>query len=446
MTTWHIRDFHPADMDSILRLWESSRLSGVEPVYALSEVLASCQEDQAVVAVEDDVVVGAAVARAAHDQGWIVFFGVDDQWLDQGIGSALLAAVESRIAPLGLTRLSFLVPDSEHRVEALAEAGFHDKKHLRYFEREIPVQRQDIGLLEKLGGRLLPRNLWNNVGGMKREKEMLERRLVLPLGDPDLAQQYGVVPPRAVMLFGPPGTGKTTFAKAIASRLEWPFVEVFPSRLASDPKGMAGALREIFLEISQLEHAVVFIDEVEEIAAQRKGDPPSPLQGVTNELLKIIPAFRDRPGRLLVCATNFIRTLDSAFLRHGRFDYVIPIGLPDAVARQAIWLRYIPESVAADVDLDLLVAKTDGFSPADIEFSARKASQHALETSVYGSPTDGSVTDDVQTIDDDAAAREPRATGPTTADYLQAISQTRATVSAEVVYEFQEDIKRIARL
>ena len=65
MTTWHIRDFHPADMDSILRLWESSRLSGVEPVYALSEVLASCQEDQAVVAVDDDVVVGAAVARAA---------------------------------------------------------------------------------------------------------------------------------------------------------------------------------------------------------------------------------------------------------------------------------------------------------------------------------------------------------------------------------------------
>lgn len=449
MTTWHIRDFHPADMDSILRLWESSRLSGVEPVYALSEVLASCQEDQAVVAVDDDVVVGAAVARAAHDQGWIVFFGVDSQWLDQGIGSALLAAVESKLAPLGLTRLSILVPDSERRVEALGDAGYLDKKHLRYFEREIPIQRQEIGLLDALGGRLLPRNLWNNMGGMQREKEMLERRLVLPLADPDLAQQYGVVPPRAVMLFGPPGTGKTTFAKAIASRLEWPFVEVFPSRLAADPKGLAGALREIFLEISQLEHAVVFIDEVEEIAAQRKGDPPSPLQGVTNELLKIIPAFRDRPGRLLVCATNFIRTLDSAFLRHGRFDYVIPIGLPDDVARQAIWLRYIPESVAENVDLDLLVSKSNGFSPADIEFSARKASQHALEKSVYGAASDGSAAEaaDVDAAaKTDAAARAPGATGPTTEDYLEAIAQTRATVSAEVVHEFQEDIKRIARL
>lgn len=447
MTNWHIRDFHPADMDSILRLWESSRLSGVEPVYALSEVLASCQEDQAVVAVDEDVVVGAAVARAAHDQGWIVFFGVDSQWLDQGIGSALLAAVESKLAPLGLTRLSFLVPDSERRVEALTEAGYQDKKHLRYFEREIPIQRQEIGLLDELGGRLLPRNLWNNVGGMQREKELLERRLVLPLADPDLAQQYGVEPPRAVMLFGPPGTGKTTFAKAIASRLEWPFVEVFPSRLAADPKGLAGALREIFLEIAQLEHVVVFIDEVEEIAAQRKGDPPSPLQGVTNELLKIIPAFRDRPGRLLVCATNFIRTLDSAFLRHGRFDYVIPIGLPDDVARQAIWLRYIPESVAQDVDLERLVSTSDGFSPADIEFSARKASQHALEKSVYGAASGGSAGDvDDTAKTDDAAARVRRATGPTTEDYLEAIAQTRATVSAEVVHEFREDIKRIARL
>ncbi|MEB0222569.1 ATP-binding protein, partial [Pseudomonas sp. AB12(2023)] len=83
----------------------------------------------------------------------------------------------------------------------------------------------------------LPRDLWAAVGGMRAEKELLERRLVMPLAEPDLAEQYGVVPPKAVVLFGPPGTGKTTFAKAIASRLEWPFVEVFPSRLAGDPKG-----------------------------------------------------------------------------------------------------------------------------------------------------------------------------------------------------------------
>lgn len=139
---------------------------------------------------------------------------------------------------------------------------------------------------------------------------------------------------------------------------------MFLSRLAADPKGLAGALRETFLKISELEHVVVFIDEVEEIAAQRGGEPPSATQGVTNELLKIIPAFREQPGRLLVCATNVIQALDSALLRHGRFDYVVPIGLPDVAARTAIWERYIPASVTGLIDLDVLVASSEGFSPA----------------------------------------------------------------------------------
>ena len=203
---------------------------------------------------------------------------------------------------------------------------------------------------------------------------------------------------------------------------------MFPSRLAGDPQGLAGALRETFLKISDLEHAVVFIDEVEEIAAQRGGEPPSPLQGVTNELLKIIPAFREQPGRLLVCATNFIRALDSALLRHGRFDYVIPIGLPDDAARQAIWEGYIPEPFADSVDLATLVAASGGFSPADIEYAARRASQQALERALV----------------DDSTDAEP--SGPGTDDYLAAIRSTRTTVSAQVAAEFLEDIERLARL
>jgi len=428
MTGWRLRDFHSDDLDGILRLWEEIKASDLEPVYGLSEVLASCQKDYAVVAVHGDEVVGAAVSRAAHAQGWVVFLATAQKWQSQGIGTALLAALESRMAPDGMTKLSALMPESETRVDAFLNRGFEMKKNLRYFERHIPVQREELKLLTELGGRVLPRDLWSKVGGMQREKDLLERRLVLPLAKPDLAEQYGVSAPKAVVLFGPPGTGKTTFAKAIASRLEWSFVEVFPSRLAADPQGLAGALRETFLKISELEHAVVFIDEVEEIAAQRQGDPPSAMQGVTNELLKIIPAFRDQPDRLLVCATNFIRALDSAFLRHGRFDYVIPIGLPDVAAREAIWERYIPSAVAGVVDLDTLVEKSEGFSPADIEYAAHRASQNALEKSLHS--------------DADAAGLA----GPSTTDYVDAILSTRTTVSAEVADEFLEDIERLARL
>lgn len=422
--TWKIRDAHAEDLEDVVRLWEASRTAGAEPVYALAEVLTSVTEDIAVVACVGDDVVGAAVARRAHNQAWVVFHNVADEFHGRGIGAALLAALESQVAEAGAAVLSALVPAEQSYLDAYRDAGFSEKKAVRYLERRLPVQREEIALLEELGGRVLPRGLWDGVAGMRHEKDLIEKRLVLPLAEPDLADRYGVAPPRAVVMFGPPGTGKTTFAKAIASRLEWSFVEVFPSRLAADPAGLAGALRETFRQIDDLEHAVVLIDEVEEIASHRRGDPPSPLQGVTNELLKIIPAFRERPDRLLVCATNFIRSLDSAFLRHGRFDYVIPIGLPDAEARTAIWSRFVPPAAADAVDLAAVVEASAGFTPADIEFAARRASQAALEAAVDGG---GSA-------------------GPTTADYLAAVSATRATVSDEVASQFAEDIETLARL
>lgn len=426
MSAIRLRDYQPADMDAILRLWDEVRSEGVEPVYALAEVLASCEKDHAVVAVHGETVLGIVVARAAHDQGWVVFLAVTAASRGAGIAGSLLAALEQRMAPQGLTRLSILVPDHQQQHGALTKAGFADRAHLSYFEREIPVKQRELTALRDLGGRILPRDLWGSIAGMQAEKELLERRLVMPLADPELAEQFGVEPPRSIVLFGPPGTGKTTFAKAVASRLQWPFVEVFPSRLAHGPQGLAGGLRETFATIAELDHVIVFIDEVEEIAAQRGGEPPSAMQGVTNELLKIIPAFRDSPGRLLICATNFIRALDDAFLRHGRFDYVIPIGLPDEAAREAIWSRYIPDAVEDAVDLEQLVANTDGYSPADIEFAARSASQSALEQSVFGAAGAG-----IQ--------------GPSTTDYLTAIAKTRATVSATVSSDFQEDIDALAR-
>lgn len=292
----------------------------------------------------------------------------------------------------------------------------------------MPVQRRELDLLKEVGGRIMPRHLWDAVAGMRQEKRLLEERLVTPLAQPDLADRYGVVPPRAVMLFGPPGTGKTTFAKAVASRLDWPFVEVFPSRLADASAGLAGALRQTFEAIGELEHAVVFIDEVEEIASRRRGDPPSPTQGVTNELLKLVAEFRESQGRLLICATNFVRSLDAAFLRHGRFDYVIPIGLPDTEARRAIWSRYVPTEAAPAIDFAALVEASEGLTPADIEYAARRASQDAL----------------VRALDSGAALGDepPLNTG----DYLAALRVTRATVSEETVREFVDDIDTIARL
>jgi transitional endoplasmic reticulum ATPase len=429
VSTPRVRDFHEDDLDRVVRVWEESRRPEWRPVYGLAEILGALRgEGVAVVVAVGEVVVGAAAARVAGDRAWVVVLALADDWRGRRLGTAMLTELEKRLMARGVHRLSALLADGETGVAAFRNCGY-ETRELTYFERVVALQPQEVGLLDELGGRMLPRNLWETLAGMEHEKELIERRVVLPLVDPDLAEEYGVMPPRAIVLFGPPGTGKTTFAKAVASRLDWPFVEVFPSRLAGSGNGLALALRETFTEIDELEHAVVFIDEVEEIAAVRGSKPPSPLQGVTNELLKIIPGFRERHGRLLVCATNFVRALDPAFLRHGRFDYVIPIGAPDAAARAAIWRRYIPPGVLERIDLDRLVEASERFTPADIEFAARKGSQQALELAVYG--------------DRD---RQPHASGPTTADYETALSETRPTLTKAIVDDFTEDIATIARL
>jgi SpoVK/Ycf46/Vps4 family AAA+-type ATPase len=239
------------------------------------------------------------------------------------------------------------------------------------------------------------------------------------LAKPELAERHGLVPPRAIVLFGPPGTGKTTFAKGIAGRLGWPFVELFPSRLAAESAaGLAAALREAFSLITELDSAVVFVDEVEEIAARREHQSQSQVPGVTNEMLKLIPAFREREDRLLVCATNSIRALDTAFLRHGRFDYLIPVGPPDAVAREAIWVRYLRTIPHDDLDMQAIVASCDLFTPADIEFAARKTAQLVFERAVFNEAQERATTEDV----------------------LRGIAETRPTLTPELIQAFEEDI------
>jgi transitional endoplasmic reticulum ATPase len=429
MPGWRIRDLHDDDLDQVVRIWDESRHTDMQPVYGLAEVLAAARAGGlAVVAVHEESVIGSAVARVAADRAWVLLLALAADFRGQGLGSAMLAELEKRATAAGVHRLASLLPPGETGAKAFVNSGY-TTRDLTYFERVIPIQAQEVTRLAELGGRVLPSGLWDQLSGMEYEKEVIERRLVLPLADPLLAEEFGVLPPRAVVLFGPPGTGKTTFVKAVASRLGWPFVEVFPSQLAAQGQsGVALALRETFTAIAELEHVVVFIDEVEEIAAVRGSKPPSPLQGVTNELLKLIPSFRERDNRLLVVATNFIRALDPAFLRHGRFDYVIPVGPPDGTARRAIWQRYLPsEAVRGEVDVAALVAATELFTPADIEFAARKGSQRALEAAVYGG--------------DDAATRRP-----TTEDYRQAIAETRPTLTPTIVEEFEQDIQTLARL
>jgi transitional endoplasmic reticulum ATPase len=295
MTAWRVRDFHDDDLDAAIRLWDDPIASPAAPVFGLSDLIAAVRSGApAVVAAVGDDLIGTAVASVGGTRATLMRISLAKAWRDRGIGSAMLIELERRLVVAGVGRIDCLLADaSEVGAVALDHAGYTARKDMVFYEKLGASGPGDVGVLDKLGGRLIRPGLWDQLGGMVREKELIERRIIMPLANPQLADRLGLVPPRAVILFGPPGTGKTTFVKGVASRLGWPFVELFPSRLAADsPAGLSGALREAFSLVEELEKVIVFIDEVEEIAGLRQPRTITAAQGVTNEMLKLIPPLQ----------------------------------------------------------------------------------------------------------------------------------------------------------
>jgi transitional endoplasmic reticulum ATPase len=416
-----VRDLDDAQLEHALRLWENG--SGDTPVaFSLADVLGAIAARQpALVALVDGEVAGAIAARVDGERAWVLRWSVAPERRRGGIGGELLRALERRLLALGVRDISMIVPLSGEATEAARAAGYVQHEGVLYLEKRRLHSTSADDRVAELGGQWLNGDLWRSIGGMEREKELIERRVILPLAERDEALRHGVVAASAVIMFGPPGTGKTTFAKATAGRLGWPFVEIFPSQLVgTDAHGRAGALRDLFDQLLYLDRVVVFIDEVEEIASSREKRPET--HAIANELLKLMPIFREAESRLLVCATNSIRELDHAFTRPGRFDYLLPVGPPDRTAREGIWRRYLSQITDADVDVAELAERSQFFSAADIEFAARKAAQAAFERSL-------------------SVGFAPA----TTADFLKAIAEVRPSITASMAREFEEDIERFAR-
>jgi AAA+ superfamily predicted ATPase len=416
-----IRPFGAADFGGVLRLWQEQNALAAGPgSLTLDQAieLLRAEDAVAVVAETNGEISGAALGTVVGPTAWIFRLGASDA----DDLSPLVSELEARLAERGGRRVVAFAPNSSSRAE-LERRDYRTLDGALYLERSLPDRVVAGTSLADAGGRMIAPGLWTELRGMEEAKEIIERRVILPLERPELAGRHGVVSPKAIILFGPPGTGKTTFAKGIASRLQWPFVEIQPSEIGGEgAERQAKLLAESFARVAELAAAVVFVDEVEDLASVRhESRKVSP--SVTNEFLKQIPRLREAPHHLLVCATNWVSRLDGAFLRPGRFDYVLPVGPPEPAARDAIWSRYVDEITDEAVAVDELVEVTELFTPADIEFSARKAAQAAFEREHFGG-TDNRAT---------------------TADFLAAIRATKPSLTPEIVAQFEDDTQRFAR-
>jgi len=405
----------PASIEDIVHLIEvSGGATGV--AYSQSDVIEALQQHQpAAVTIASGLLVGAIVARVDETDAHLMTLAIHPDWRKRGIGSALLRRLDQEIIHRGARRLLAFIRTGQVGEIALSNQGFTHLDGVHLYLREASMIPEELAIVEQFGGQVLPSDLWGSLKGFSTAKDILDRRVVAPLAHTELAEQLGLVPPAAVMLFGPPGTGKTSFARAIASRLSWAFVEIHPSLLGSGPEG-ARALRDALVELGRVDRLVCFIDEADEIASDRGERPDS--QSLVNELLKVIPTFKSRPNRLIVMATNSIEAIDKALLRPGRFDLVIPVGAPNEAERADLASEFLPAADPEDV-----ASRTSGFTPADFALAAQRGAQIAFDRAVAGG--------------------SPQVSSE---DVLSAIALTRASVSPDALDQFATEAERFSRL
>ncbi len=224
---------------------------------------------------------------------------------------------------------------------------------------------------------------YSDIGGLSEQIQELREVIELPLKKPELFVELGIEPPKGVLLYGPPGCGKTLLAKAVATESNATFITLVGSELVQKYIGEGARLvRELFNYARKKAPAIVFIDEVDAIASRRLEIGTSgerEVQRTFMQLLAEIDGFKPLDKVKVIAATNRIDILDPALLRPGRLDRIIEVPLPSRSGRIEIFKIHLRKvKIKGAVDYNLLAEITEGFSGAEIKLAVIEAGYFAI--------------------------------------------------------------------
>ncbi len=269
--------------------------------------------------------------------------------------------------------------------------------------REVMVQMPNVG--------------WDDIGGLDQARDKLREGIELPLKNPEAFRRLGIRPAKGFLLYGPPGTGKTLLAKAAARESEANFIATKSSDLLSKWYGESEQqIARLFARARQVAPTVIFIDELDSLVPARGGGlgEPQVTERVVNTILAEMDGLEELNNVVLIGATNRPNLIDPALLRPGRFDELVYVGTPDTAGRRrilAIHTKAMP--LAKDVDLESMARRTDRFTGADLEDLVRRAGLNALRRGIDA---------DIVTM----------------ADFEQALRETRASVTEEMLADYEQ--------
>jgi len=238
--------------------------------------------------------------------------------------------------------------------------------------REVLVEKPDIH--------------WNDIGGLESLKQELKEAVELPLKNPKAFKRLGIRPPRGVLLYGPPGSGKTLIAKAVANESEANFIlvkgpELLDKFVGESEKGV----RKVFEKARQVAPTIIFFDEIDALVPRRGMDSGGSgvTERVVNALLSEMDGLEELNDVIVLAATNRPDLVDPALLRPGRFDKIISTGAPDREARLQIFKIHTNKMpLAKDVNLDILADLTDGYMGSDVEAICMEAGLMTLRNDI----------------------------------------------------------------